>query len=193
MNSDSSVIKDHPQPPFKIEVANIQLKQPKATADIGLTFGTYTFTDTFVILSKTSFPTIGLNFIRNQQTVIDTASLTINLPQVEMTLAMTDEMKNCNPKPLKLLAEGQQTLLPQQTTTVNAAVITTNTNNVTSGVQPLPQCDESATTIVGNNPQQKNKHQNSQPERFSAHNKESHKIGGSTNPQASIHQANTTH
>ena len=97
MISDSSVVEDHPQPPFKIEVANIQLEQPKATADVGLTIGTYTFTDTFVILSKTSFPTIGLNFIRNHQTVIDTANLTINLPHVEMTLAMTDEIENLQP------------------------------------------------------------------------------------------------
>ena len=59
-----------------------------------------------------------------------------------MTLAMTDEMKNCNPKPLQIVAEGNQTLLPQQTTTVKALVITT-----TGAVQPLPQFDETATII----------------------------------------------
>ena len=46
------------------------------------------------------------------------------------------------------MAEGNQTLLPQQTTTVNAVVITTNTNDVTGTVQPLPQFDETATIIV---------------------------------------------
>ena len=61
---------------------------------------------------------------------------------------MTDEMKNCNPKPLQIPAEGHQTLLPQQTTTVNAVVILTNTNNVTGAVQPLPQFEEAATIIV---------------------------------------------
>ena len=84
----------YPQPPFKIECANAQLEQPIATADIQFNIGTYTFTDTFVILSKTSFPIIGLNFMRNHQAVIDTANGTINFPHVEMTLAMTDEMKN---------------------------------------------------------------------------------------------------
>ena len=48
-----------------------------------------------------------------------------------MTLAMTDEMKNCNPKSLQIMTEGNQTLPPQQTTTVSAIVITTNTNDVT--------------------------------------------------------------
>ena len=46
------------------------------------------------------------------------------------------------------MAEGNQTLPPQQTTTVNAIVITTNTNDVTGAVQPLPQFDETATIIV---------------------------------------------
>ena len=65
-----------------------------------------------------------------------------------MTLAMTDEKKNCNPKPLQIMAEGHQTLPPQQTTTVNAIVITTNTIDITGAVQPLPQFDETATIIV---------------------------------------------
>ena len=78
MNSDNCVIKEYPKPPFKIECANAQLEQPIATADIQFNIGTYTFTDTFVILSKTSFPIIGLSFMRNHQ-VIDTANGTITL------------------------------------------------------------------------------------------------------------------
>ena len=148
MNSDSCVIKKFLQPPFKIECANAQLEQPIATTDIQFNIGTYTFTDIFVILSKTSFPIIALNFMGNHQAVIDTANGTINFPHVEMTLAMTDEMKKCNPKPLQIMAEGNQTLPPQQTTAVNAIVITTNMNDVTGAVQPPPQFDETATIIV---------------------------------------------
>ena len=46
--------------------------------------------------------------MRNHQAVIDTANGTINFPHVGMTLALTDEMKNCNPKPLQIMAEGNQ-------------------------------------------------------------------------------------
>ena len=137
-----------PQPPFQIECANAQLEQPIATADIQFNIGTYTFRDTFVILSKTSFPIIRLECMQNYQAVIDTANGIINFPHLLMTLAMTDETRNCNPKPLKILAEGNQTLLPQQTTTVNAVVITTNTNDVTGTIQPLPQFDETANIIA---------------------------------------------
>ena len=148
MNSDNCVIKEYPQPPLKFECANAQLEQPIATADIQFNIGTYTFTDTFVILSKTSFPVIGLNFMRNHQAVIDTANGTTTFPHVEMTLAMTDKKKNCNPKPLQIMAERNQTLLPQKTTTVNAIVITTNATDITGAVQPQPQFDETSTIIV---------------------------------------------
>ena len=47
------------------------------------------------------------------------------------------------------MAEGNQTLPPQQTTTINAIVITTNAIDITGAVQPLPQFDETATIIVG--------------------------------------------
>ena len=117
--------------------------------------------------------------MRNHQAVLDTANGTIKFPHVELTLAMTDEMKNCNPKPLQTLAVGNQTLLLQQTTTVSAKVITTNTNEVTGAVQPLPQFDETA----GDGTLQKTQHQNSQCDGFFPHDKESHKIGGTTNPE----------
>ena len=148
MNGDNSILKEYPQPLFKIECANAQLEQPIATAVIQFNIGTYTFTVTIVILLRRSFPIIGLNFMRNHQAVINTANGTVNFPHVEMTLAMTDEIKNCNPKPLRIVAEVNQTLPPQQTTTVNAMVTTTNTDDVTGAVQPLPQFDETATTIA---------------------------------------------
>ena len=111
-----------------------------------------------------------------------------------MTLAMTDEKKNCNPKPLQTMAEGKQTLLPPQTTTVSALVITTNTNEVTGTVQILPQFDETATIIVA-------------PALATAHNKRlnirvanltdlphtiKNKIGRTTNPQTRGYGTNTT-
>ena len=81
----------------------------------------------------------------NHQAVIDTANGTINFPHVEKTLAMTDY---CNPKPLQILVEGNEILLPQQTTANTAIVVTANINDVPAAVQPLPQFDDSASIIV---------------------------------------------
>ena len=69
--------------------------------------------------------------MRNHQAVIDTANETINFPDFRITLAMTDEMKNCNLKQLQILSEEHQIRTPQQTTTSKAIVATTNTNDVT--------------------------------------------------------------
>ena len=77
--------------------------------------------------------------------MIDTANGTINFPHVEKTLAMTDY---CNPKPLQILAEENEILPPQQTTTNTAIVVTANINDVPAAVQPLPQFDDSASIIV---------------------------------------------
>ena len=86
--------------------------------------------------------------MRNHQTDIDPVNGTVNFPHALMTLAITDEMKTCHPKPLQRLTEGNQKLLPQQTTTVNEVVLTSNTNDVTGAVQPLPQFDETAILII---------------------------------------------
>ena len=55
-NSDNCIIKEYPQPPFKIEWANAQLEQPIATADIQFNIGTYTFTDTLSSSQRRLFP-----------------------------------------------------------------------------------------------------------------------------------------
>ena len=78
INSDSCVIKEYPQSSFEIECAKVQLEQPIPSEDIQFNIGIYIFTDTFVILSKTSFPIMGLNFMRYHQVVINTAKGAIN-------------------------------------------------------------------------------------------------------------------
>ena len=79
MNSDNCVFKEYPLPPFKIECTNVQLEQPIAKADIQINIGTYTFMDTSGILSKSSFPIIGLNVMENHQALMDTPSRTAAL------------------------------------------------------------------------------------------------------------------
>ena len=132
--------------------------------------------------------------MQNHQAVIDTANGNINFPHVEMKLAMTDEMKNCNHRPLQRLSERNQTLLPQQTTTVNAVVVTTNTSDVTGAIQPLPQFDEKAIIIVAPAfATALKKRINIRIANCPTYNKEPHRIGGATNSQTRGYKANTTH
>ena len=148
-NTKNCIIKEYPQPPFRIECANAQIEQPIATADVQINIGTtYTFTDTFVVLSRTSFPMIGLNFMRNHQALLDTANGTITFPHLQMTLPMKDEMKKCNPHPIQIRTNATQTVPAQQTLTVNAVAITNIERPITGTIQPQTQFDGDAQIIV---------------------------------------------
>ena len=147
-NTENCIIKEYPQPPFKIECANATIEQPIATADMQFNIGSYTFTDTFVVLSRTSFPLVGLNFMRNHQAVLDTANGTITFPHIEMTLAMKNEMKKLTPQTMQVRTNETQTIPPQQASTINAIVITNAEYTMTGTIQPLPQFDENAQIIV---------------------------------------------
>ena len=147
-NTENCIIKEYPQPPFKIECANATIEQPIATADMQFNIGSYTFTDTFVVLSRTSFPLVGLNFMRNHQAVLDTANGTITFPHIEMTLAMKDEMKKFTPQTMQVRTNETQTIPSQQASTINAIVITNAEHTMTGTIQPLPQFDENAQIIV---------------------------------------------
>ena len=143
-NTENCIMKEYPQLPFRMECANAQIEQPIATADVQFNIGTYTFTDTFVVLSRTSFPIIGLNFMRNHQALLDTANGTITFPHVEMTLAMKDEKKKCNPHPIQIRTNGTQTVPAQQTLAINAVAITNIEHPITGTIQSHTQFDEDA-------------------------------------------------
>ena len=86
--------------------------------------------------------------MRNHQALLDTANGTITFPHVEITLAMKDEMKKCNPHAIQIRINGTQTVPAQQTLTVNAVAITNIVHPITGTIQPEPQYDEDAQIIV---------------------------------------------
>ena len=110
---------------------------------------------------------------------------------------LTDETKNSNLKPLQIMAGGNQTITPQQTRTVSAIVITTNTNDVTGMVHPLPQFDETATIIVApalaTSRNKRIKIRIANLPDFPHTIKKPHRIGKNTNSQNRRNKANTTH
>ena len=84
----------------------------------------------------------------NHQAVIDTINGTSDFPHVEMMIAMTDEMKNCNPKPLQIRAEGNKFYPRNKQLQCRQKKITTSTNDARVAVQPLPQFEETAKIFV---------------------------------------------
>ena len=98
------------------------------------TIVSYIFICKFVLVSKTSFPITGLISIRNHHAVLDT----LNLPDVEVTMSMTGEMKKCDPKRIQIRAAGNQTKHPQHSKTVNTPVITNSLNAIAGQSKHYP-------------------------------------------------------
>ena len=110
--------------------------------------GDYTFEETFIIMTKTPYPIIGLAFLQKHSAILDTAQGTIDFPKIQITLALKDERQKCNPKPITIKTEEKHTIPAQTTRIIHASITASNDHPITGTVQPLPQFDENAELIV---------------------------------------------
>ena len=99
-------------------------------------------------MNQTSFPIIGLAFLRKHAAILDTAQGTIDFPKIQITMALTDEMQKCNPKPITIKTESKHTI-PARATRIIYAPIPVSTEHPTTGtIHPLPQFIECSKLMV---------------------------------------------
>ena len=98
-NASQCLVNKAPPPPFKVQYANADLEQPLATYTLHIKIRDYTFEGTFIIMNQTSFPIIGLAFLRKHAAILDTAQGTIDFPNIQITIALTDERQSATPSP----------------------------------------------------------------------------------------------
>ena len=146
--ANAIIITRAPPPPFKIQYANTELEKALATYTMRFKIGDYTFEETFIIMTKTSYPIIGLAFLRKHSSILDTTQGTIDFPQIQITLALKDEMQKCNPKPITIKTEEKHTIPAQATRTIHASITVSNDHPITGTIQALLQFDENAKLIV---------------------------------------------
>ena len=146
--ADATIIAKAPPLPFKIQYANTELEKARATYTMQFKIGDYAFEETFIIMTKTSYPIIGLAFLRKHSAILDTAQGTIDFPKIQITLALKDERQKCNPKPITIKTKEKHTIPAQATRIIHASITTSNDHSITGTVQPLPQFDENAKLIV---------------------------------------------
>ena len=135
-------------PPFKMQYANAELEQPLATYTLRFKIGDYTFEETFIILTQTSFPIIGLAFLRKHAAILDTAQGTIDFPKIQITMALTDERQKRNLEPIMIKTEAKHTIPAHPPRTIYASIPVSTEHPITDTIQPLPQFDECAKMIV---------------------------------------------
>ena len=88
--ANASIIEKAPPPTFKMHYATIELENAFATYTLKFKIGDYTFKETFIIMTKTSYPVIGVAFLQRHYTIVDTAQGTIDFPKIQITLALTN-------------------------------------------------------------------------------------------------------
>ena len=147
-HASQCIINEAPPPPFKVQYANAELEQPRATYTLRFKIGDYTFEETFVIMNQTSFPRIGLAFLRKHAAILDTAQGTIDFPKIQIKMALTDEMQKCNPKPIMIKTEAKHTIPAHSTRIVYASIPVSTEHPIPGTIQPLPQFDECAIVII---------------------------------------------
>ena len=105
--------------------------------------GDYTFEETFIIMTRTSYP-----MIREHATIGDTAPGAIDFPMIQITMVLTDETQKCNPKQIIIKTESKHTISAQSTRIIHASIPVSNDHPTPGTIQPLPRFDECAKLIV---------------------------------------------
>ena len=100
-----------PPPPLKVQYANAELEQPLATYIMQFQIGDYNYEETFIVMTKTSYPIKELAFLRKHSAVLDTTQGTIDFPKKQIKLALTDGMQNAIPN---LLQSGRRVITLSQ-------------------------------------------------------------------------------
>ena len=142
------IVNKAPSSPFKVQYANAELEQPLATYTLRFKIGVCTFEETFIIMNQTSFPIIGLAFLRQHAAILDTAQGTIDFPKIQITMALTDEMQKCNTKPIMIKTESKHTIPAHATRIIYASIPVSTEHPITGTIQPLPQFDECSKLLV---------------------------------------------
>ena len=147
-HASQCIVNKAPPAPFKVQYANAELEQPLATYTLRFKIGDYTFEETFIIMNQTSFPIIGLAFLRKHAAILDTAQGTIDFSKIQITMALTDERQKCNPKPITIKTDAKHTIPAHSSRIIYATIPVSTEHSITGTIQPLPQFDECAKVIV---------------------------------------------
>ena len=99
-------------------------------------------------MNQTSFPITRLAFLRKHAAILDTAQGTIDIPKIQITMPLTDEMQKCNPKPITIKTEAKHTIPAHSTRIVYASIPVSTEHPKTGTIQPLPKFDECAKVII---------------------------------------------
>ena len=181
--ANATIIAKAPPPPFKIQYANTELEKARATYTMQFKIGDYAFEETFIIMTKTSYPIIGLTFLRKHSAILYTAQGTIDIPKIQITLALKDERQKCNPKPITIKTEEKHTIPAQATRIIHASITTSNDHSIT-GTHSSPSNN--------NSPRQTSRDKNSEHHRLPLYSNATYETSRITNTETRRNEIDTS-
>ena len=133
-------------PNFQIQVANGQLEKLLSTATLKFEIGDNSFAEQFIVMKKSTGPTIGLHFMRNNSVVIDTTHGLIHFPHLTMQVKTTSSETTTKPQPV--ITNEALTIPPTTTKTITAFIDHPSKRNTTGTVTPLEKFTETASLLI---------------------------------------------
>ena len=146
-NASQCIVNRAPPPPFKVQYANAELEQPLTTYTLRFKIGDYTLEETFIVMNQTSFPIIGLAFLRKHAAIIDTAQVTIDFRRSKSRWRSPTKCKIATPS-LMIKTESKHTIPAHATRIIYASIPVSTEHPITGTIQPLPQFDECSKLLV---------------------------------------------
>ena len=144
--AQSIIFKIDDPPNFQIQVANVQLEKPKATATFKFNIGNHTFAEYFVVVETLTGPFKGLHFMRHNSVVIDNINGLIHFPH--LTMQVKSASSGASAEPLAVLIHDRITVPPMTTKKITASVDHTSEWNTTVTMTPVEKFTEAASLII---------------------------------------------
>ena len=120
--------------------SNTKLEHVLATYTMNINIGDKTLEEVFII-TNTSYPIVGVAFLRKHSAILDTFQRTINFPNIQITIGLTDEMPKCIPKPITVRTVSEHPVSAQATRIIQAPITANNDHPITAILKLLPQFD----------------------------------------------------
>ena len=133
-------------PDFQIQLVNVQLERPIATATITFNIGDHIFAEPFVVMKNLKGSIIKLHFKKHNSVVIDTTHGLIHFPH--LTMQGKKAWSGTSAKPQVVLIHDSITV-PQLTTKANTAFVEHLSEwNKTGTVTPVEKFSEAASLLI---------------------------------------------
>ena len=118
--AQSNILKIDDPPNFQIQVANVQMDKPKATATLEFDIGDHTFSEHFVVMKNLTRPRLELHFMRHNSVAIDTTHGLIHFPH--LTMQVKSASSGASAKSQAVILHDSMTVPPMKTKTITAFV-----------------------------------------------------------------------